>query len=146
VSNMRTLQDGKAQIGFYISQTLYEAYEGTGAFKKPKKKLRAIMSTIPFYLQMLVSQDSSIHSVKDLDGKRISPSKRGFGTELEFRRLLPFYGLSYEKIEQTGGEVLYRNYNDGAMMFMDGHLDELTAGSPAPHPPFTRIATTHAIR
>ncbi|MGH8128159.1 MAG: TAXI family TRAP transporter solute-binding subunit [Gammaproteobacteria bacterium] len=146
VANMRTLQAGKAEIGFDISQTLYEAYTGTGDFTKRADKLRAIMSTIPFYLQMAVSKNGPIQSATDLVGKRISPSKKGFGAELEFRRLLPFYSLSYEKIEQAGGQVLYRNYNDGAMMFLDGHLDEITAGSPAPHPPFTRIATTHPIR
>jgi uncharacterized protein len=146
VSNMRTLQQGKAEIGFYISQTLYEAYSGTGAFNEKADKLRAIMSTNPFFLQMVVHEDSQIHSVKDLIGKRISPAPKGFGAELEFQRLLPFYGLSYDKIEQAGGQVLFRNYDDGAKMFMDGHLDEISTGSPAPHPPFSEIAATHKIR
>lgn len=146
VANMRTVQQGKAEIAFAIYQTLVEAYKGEGAYETEHDKLRVMLSTTPFFQQIVVRADSPIESLKDMAGKRVSPSQKGFGGEIAFARLLDIVGLSYEKIEAEGGQVLFRNYDDGANMFMDGHLDVINTGSPAPHPSYSQIAAQHDIR
>lgn len=146
VANMRTVQAGKAEIAFAIYQTLYEAYEGQGAYDRKHDKLRLIMSTTPFFQQVVVRKNSPIKSFRDMAGKRITPSAKGMGGELTFSRLLELHGLDYKQVESAGGQVLFRNYDDGAKMFMDGQVDVINAGSPAPHPPFSQIAAQHDIR
>ena len=146
VSNMKSLQSGKAEFGYMICSTVAHALKGTGPFKKKLGKLRAVMALAPITFHVLVRDDSDIKSIKDLEGKRISPGKKGFTTGETFLALLPEYGLSAESIKKKGGKLLWLDYSDATQMMRDGLVDSLVNAASIPHTNYIELSTAFKLR
>lgn len=146
VSNMKTLQSGKAEFAYMITSTVAEAVNGIGSFDKKYDGVRTVMALAPMYNHLVVRADSDIKSYEDLAGKRISPGKKGFTTAATFQAILKAMGSSEEKIEDAGGSVHWLDYSDAAQNMRDGLLDAVFSTSALPHSTYVELSTAFDIR
>ena len=79
--NLNSMRSGNMDIGIAQSDWEYNAYNGTGTFKKigPMKNLRLIATMHKEYFSILARKDSGIRSINDLKGKRINIGAPGTG-------------------------------------------------------------------
>ncbi|MCX7179628.1 MAG: TAXI family TRAP transporter solute-binding subunit, partial [Proteobacteria bacterium] len=86
----------KADVGFSMVDTAWEAYIGVDKFKEGKIPVRTLAVLYPNRTQIVTVEGSGINSMQDLKGKRISVGSPGSGTEILALRLLDAYGLTNE--------------------------------------------------
>ncbi len=116
------IHQGKFNIGFSLTDSTAEAWDGEGYFK-PTGQIRDIRSLMALYPQathLVVRADSDIKKVEDFRGKRVSPAARGLSNDIEAQRLLKLYGMGYNDVR-----VQFLSFEDAAVQFIDGHLDVL---------------------
>ena len=95
------LRQGKFNIGFSLTDSTADAWEGEGYFK-PTGQIRTIRSLMALYPQathIVVRADSDIKKIEDLRGKRVSPAARGLSNDIESQRLLKLYGMTYNDVK-----------------------------------------------
>ncbi|HEY6041876.1 MAG TPA: TAXI family TRAP transporter solute-binding subunit [Anaerolineae bacterium] len=98
VDNMKLIQNGKADLAFTLADTLFDAYQGQGAFKDGGKvPVRALAVLYSNYTHLVASDDSGIKTIADLKGKRVSVGPAGSGTETIANRILEAAGIDPEK-------------------------------------------------
>ncbi len=96
VDNCKLLGAKKSDIGFVIADTGYDAYKGTGVFKKPLP-LRVLTVIYPHKNHVVTLDGKGIKQVADLKGKRVSTGSPGSGTEVIALRILEAAGLDPQK-------------------------------------------------
>lgn len=95
--NLRNLQDGVIDIAMlnsdmgYFFYTSTESYEGAGS-----DQLRALFALPSAAMHIVVRENSDIHSVEDLKGKRVAVGLAGSGYELFASKVIANAGLSYD--------------------------------------------------
>jgi len=96
--NLNLLQTGRGEIAFTLADAAADAWKGDAeaGFPQPLKKLRAVASIYPNYIQIVASSESGVKTLADLKGKRISVGAPKSGTELNARTILKAAGLSYK--------------------------------------------------
>ncbi len=99
IDNMKLIRDGKADLAFVLSDTAFDAVKGNGKFAPPEKTADAKTLAVMYsnYTHIVVRDDSSIKTVADLKGKRVSVGSAGSGTEVIANRTLDVYGLDPER-------------------------------------------------
>ena len=131
VENLRMVAAGQIESGIAQSDIVSWAYAGTGIFaaEEPLKNLRAIASLFPESLQLVVRDDSAIHTLRDLRGKRISLGQPASGTVADARVVLAAAGLTEKDItaEYLRPGVAANNVKDGTL---DGFF--IIGGVPVP--------------
>lgn len=142
VENMGLIMRGDADMALALADTVYQAYTGTGDFETRQiEATRALASMYPNAVQLVTLAESDIHSLADLEGKRVSVGAPGSGTELNARALLEANGISYDDFTPQRF-----NFNETADAIRDGDID---AGFWSVGPPTSSImnlATTRDIR
>ena len=122
---------GQIESGIAQSDIVSWAYAGTGIFaaEEPLKNLRAIASLFPESLQLVVRDDSAIHTLRDLRGKHISLGQPASGTVADARVVLAAAGLTEKDItaEYLRPGVAANNVKDGTL---DGFF--IIGGVPVP--------------
>jgi uncharacterized protein len=118
------VNSGEIDVGFCNSLELIESFAGTGSFdKRPNPKLRQIATLYPLVTGLFVRADSSIQSVKDLKGKKIT---YGFTSQEVIKTtvdaMLATQGLSISDMQP----VLVPNLIRGVEEFMAGRVDVAT--------------------
>jgi uncharacterized protein len=100
VENLRLIGDGRIESGFAQADLAGWAYKGIRDFADsgPMPKLRAIASLFPEAAHLVVRADSSIRSLADLSGKRVSLGEQGSGTAADARVLLAAAGFGEKDI------------------------------------------------
>jgi len=121
VENLNLLEQGRGELAFALADSVADAWNGDeeAGFKKPLKKLRAIASTYPNYIQIVASDESGIKTLADLKGKRISVGAAKSGTELNARAIFAAAGLKYEDM----GKVEYLPYAESVELIKNRQLD-----------------------
>jgi len=131
VENLRMVAAGQIESGIAQSDIVSWAYAGTGIFaaEEPLKNLRAIASLFPESLQLVVRDDSAIHTLRDLRGKHISLGQPASGTVADARVVLAAAGLTEKDItaEYLRPGVAANNVKDGTL---DGFF--IIGGVPVP--------------
>ena len=107
------------------------AYKGIGDFagSGPMPRLRAIASLFPEAAHLVVRADSSIHSLANLSGKRVSLGESGSGTAVDARVLLAAAGLGENDFTRK-----YLRPGPAAEELKAGTIDAffLVGGTPVP--------------
>jgi uncharacterized protein len=85
VENLLRLRDGRADIALTLADTALDAVEGREAFQRPVP-LRALAQIYRSYVQVVTLRGSSIRSLADLRGKRVSVGSPDSGTEVVAER------------------------------------------------------------
>jgi TRAP transporter TAXI family solute receptor len=124
--NIQLMAKDEAEVGF-ADGLYFFAYEGRGLFEgNAQKNLRALAPLYAEPIHFLVPKGSSIKTVADLKGKRVSTGAVGSGTEATAKTLLRVAGLDPDKdlrCEPLG-------LSDTASAMADKHIDAaLTVGA-----------------
>ena len=121
VENLNLLQAGRGELALALGDSVSDAWNGVedAGFKAPLKKLRAIASAYPNYIQIVASADSGIQTLADLKGKRVSVGAPKSGTELNARSIFKAAGLSYEDL----GKVEFLPYAESMELIKNRQLD-----------------------
>ena len=131
VENLRMIAADQIESGIAQSDIAGWAYAGAGIFAAdgPMKELRAIANLFPEVVQIVVRGDSSIRSLSDLRGKRISLGQMGSGTLADARVILAAAGLGEKDLsaEYLRPGVAAANITEGTL---DGFF--LIGGTPVP--------------
>ncbi|MCE9663188.1 TAXI family TRAP transporter solute-binding subunit [Halomonas sp. M5N1S17] len=139
VENMGLIMRGDADLALALADTVYQAWSGTGDFEgRQIENIRALASVYPNAVQLVTLADSDVHSLADLEGKRVSVGAPGSGTELNARALLEANGISYDDFTPQR-----LNFNETADAIRDGDID---AGFWSVGPPTSSILNLAATR
>jgi TRAP transporter TAXI family solute receptor len=95
VQNVQGIQSGEFESGLCQADIGYLAFTGSGIFEgqEPYGDLRSIANLYPEAVHLVVRSDSSIRSVADLRGLRVSVDLEGSGTKADAELILKAYGL-----------------------------------------------------
>lgn len=126
VKNAREIQTGRLHAGVVFTWGAEDAANGAGVYEVPHDKLRHVATLYPVAWQAAVPRSSDIHSISDLNGKRVSFGNRGeSGIELA-EAILDAYDMSFEGIAQGGGQIIYVGMGQAVDLMQNRQLD-LTA-------------------
>jgi hypothetical protein len=141
IDNCLLVGRGKAELGFTMGDTAWEAYQGTGKFKE-KIPLRAVAVIYPNSMHLVTVEGKGIGSVPDLKGKRVSTCSPGSGTEIMALRLLEAYEMNVDKDMKR--DRLGASESAGAIK--DKKIDAYFWVSGLPTPSVTELGATPGIK
>lgn len=128
VENIKRIAAGEMELGFVISTSAYEAYNGGEDFAEPFTSLRVVAPLHPNVTHVLVGATSPIEKIEELRGRRVSVGAPGSGTEQVARHILEAHGLDYRAIRPQ-----YLSFSESVSALADGAIDAaiISAGYPA---------------
>ena len=140
-ANVMELQDGNAELAFCQSDVMAYAYNGTNLFEETGK-VDCFSTVAALYMEQvqIVTTDSSIKTVADLKGKRVSIGSAGSGVYFNAIDILGAYGLTENDIVPT-----YQSFGDSANDMKDGKIDAAFIVAGAPTTAITDLATTKDV-
>lgn len=141
VDNLKLISTGKADFGFSMADSSYDALTGTGKFKD-KAPVRALMVLYPQPLVIATIEGTGINLVADLKGKRVSTGAPGSGTEVMSLRLLEAYGLDPNKDVTRERLSLAESVN----ALKDKKIDALMWSGGVPTAGLTDLASTPGVK
>src|SRR5712692_10092114 len=100
IENLRLINSGQLESGFAQADLAGWAYTGVNVFAEagPLRRLRTIASLFPEAAHLVVRAESTIHSLADLKGKRVSLGELGSGTAADAAVVLAAAGLGDKDI------------------------------------------------
>ncbi|MDQ0253305.1 TRAP transporter TAXI family solute receptor [Evansella vedderi] len=142
VENIRNLSENR--IGWIIAQNevAYFAYKGENEYEgREFEEISSLFATIDGWVQIFVSADSEIQSVSDFEGKRIGVGAPGSGGETTSRRVLDFYGLTFDDIQAE-------RISDGEMVeaLSDGTIEGFISTHPLNSAPLMDLVSSTDVR
>ena len=142
VENINLIIEGKADLAITMSDSIDQAYNGTGAFegKGAKTNLRALMGLYPNYVQLVTTDKSGITKFEDLKGKKVGIGAPNSGVELNARMMYEAHGMTYED-----SKVDYLNYGEAIDQMKNGLIDAAFVTSGIPNATVMELGTTHKI-
>ena len=141
MAQVLVLLENEADIATVMGYQTSDAYKGIGDWKdKPFPEVRLLLQGDPCGWVIAVLEDSSIHSIKDLVGKRVVVGKMGFVADDITRRLFKVLDISYDKITP-----LYLGNEDAAAGLLAGKADAYISMS-TPSQTITEMTLAHNIR
>ncbi len=138
VQNMQLVGAGKAEVGFTMADTAWDAYQGQDKFKDNKQPVRALVVFYPNITHVVTVEGKGIEKMADLKGKRISTGAPGSGTEIMAFRILEAYGIDKDK--DVKRERL--SIAESVSALKDGKIDALIWVGGNPTPGITDLAAT----
>jgi len=138
VENMKLVGGGKAEVGFTMADTAWDAYQGLDKFKEGKQPVRALVVFYPNHMQVVTVEGKGINTVADLKGKRISTGSPGSGTEVMAFRLLEAAGIDKDKDVKRERLSIAESVN----ALKDGKIDAFVWVGGVPTPAVTDLAAT----
>lgn len=138
VDNMKLVGAGKAEVGFSMADTAWDAYQGQDKFKDNKQAVRALVVFYPNLTHVVTVEGKGINTMADLKGKRISTGAPGSGTEVMAFRILEAYGIDKDKDVKRERLSVAESVN----ALKDGKIDALIWVGGVPTPAITDLAAT----
>ena len=128
VENMNRIANGAMDIGFSMATTVYEAFHGGAGFEQALSNLRIIAPLYANVVHVVVPDNSTLRSVGELGGKRVSVGAPGSGTEQLARQLLMVYHITYDD-----ADIRYLSFRESVNALRDGAIDAaiICVGYPA---------------
>lgn len=142
VENINLILDSKADLAITMSDSIAQAYEGTGAFEgeEPKTDLRALTGLYPNYVQLVTTESSGIRNFEDLKGKKVGIGAPNSGVELNARMMYEAHNMTYED-----STVDYLNYGEAIDQMKNGLIDAAFVTSGIPNATIMELGTTSDI-
>jgi TRAP transporter TAXI family solute receptor len=146
ISNILSVNDGDAEIGFSYAHTAANGMNGTGKFSKPQKNVMHLATLYGSMFQVAVREDSPIKSFEDMKGANISPGKAKWTGTAFAEAILKEYGISFDSIRENGGTVHHVSYTESVALMKDGHIDVFMAATNMPQASFLELEQSPGIR
>ncbi|MCX5909846.1 MAG: TAXI family TRAP transporter solute-binding subunit, partial [Deltaproteobacteria bacterium] len=142
VANVNLISRGEVESGIAQNNVALAAYAGDKEqWKTPQVKgLRTITALFPETVHIVAGAKSGIKSVYDFKGKRIIVGDKGSGTEMDSRRFLEAFGLTYNDIQP-----IYVYYAAAVQRMQDEQADALFWTAGVPISSIIEIATTKDV-
>lgn len=143
VENIYLINSGKAELAFVMADAAVQAYQGEGPFADlgELKDLRAMAVLYPNYLQVVTIEETGISSIADLEGKRVSVGSPNSGVELNARKILATYGLTYDDLT-----VDYFSFSEAVEQLKNGIVEAAFINSGIPIPSIMDLSATHNVK
>ncbi len=140
--NTAKVSRGKAELGFAMADTVADAYNGQGNFKKFKalKNIRAVASLYPNYMQIVTTKSANIQTLGDLRNKDLAVGALGSGTEIMAKRILEAAGLTYDDVNAD-----FLSFSEGIEGIKNGTTDVAFLSSGYPNSGIMELAATDDI-
>ena len=142
ISNVRGVDEGKAQIGLANSSTTVDGIEGRPPYPKKVTNVCQLANLYPQYWQMVVRADANVDSFADVKGKSLTTQAKGNTGELLTALVLKLNGLSYESLAKLN----YNSYTESVALMKDGHAQVFTLGTTAPASAIMDLASARDIK
>lgn len=128
VENISRISDGDLDLGFAVGTSVFEAYYGGRDFDEPFSTLRVVAPLYPNLTHVLVPTASTVQSLSDLRGRRVSVGPAGSGTEQVAQQVLEAVGVGYDDIDER-----HLAFSESASALANGEIDAaiLSVGYPA---------------
>jgi TRAP transporter TAXI family solute receptor len=140
--NARLIHAGKAQIGLFGGDTIYNAYHGKNNFEGQKIDLRSIARIYSNPFHIVVLKDSGINKIEDLEGKSVAVGKPGSGTSAKAEILLGEHGLKFgDNIKEE-----YLGFKEGSEGLIDGIVDAVIISVGLPSGSVQELGASHEIK
>lgn len=137
--NFRKMATGERQIGFSCFDVAYRAVNGTGEFEgEAVPELRHLFGYTVVELNFVVTEDSGVTSLEELEGKRFSPGSRGTTTEISAESALTALGITpdyyrgsaVDAVEAIKNREIIGYVKAGVGFGLDGTTQEIAATQP----------------
>ena len=140
-ANIQLIDVEEADLAIVQNDVMYYAYTGTDLFEE-EGAYDTFSSVAGLYDEtvQIVTCDSSIQSVADLNGKTVSVGDAGSGTEFNAKQILEAYGMTFDDIN-----VVNASFGDSADSLKDGKIDAAFIVAGAPTTAVVDLATTKDI-
>ena len=149
-SNLSLLSSGDTVIAHSQSDTIHEALLGEGSFPEKLSGFYSVASVMESVLHVAVSSDVPVNSFAELIEQKyplkVSVGTQGSGIESLFRKILSYYGVTYDDIASWGGKVEYLNIGDASTLFTDGQLNAVAVLAGVPYSSISEIAASREIK
>ena len=138
-ANIEDLSAGDVQLGFVQSDVMSYAYNGERLFDA---KVEGFSVVAALYMEQvqIVTTNSKIASVADLEGKKVSIGAVGSGVYFNAIDVLEAYGLTEDDIKPV-----YQSFGDSAESLKDGKIDAAFIVAGAPTTAITDLATSGSV-
>jgi len=141
IANVRSIEEGKTDIGIGNSISTVDAVAGRPPFNKPHANVCNIATLYPQYYQLVVPVEAGINSVKDMKGKGVTTQQRGNTGEMITAQLLQVNGLSYNDVKAS-----FVSYTDSVNQMKDGHAAAFGLGTTIPAGAIMDLAAARDIK
>lgn len=142
ISNVRGVDEGKAQIGIGNSSTTVDGLEGRPPYPKKVTKVCQLANLYPQYFQVVALASAGVNTFADLKGKSLTTQPKGNTGELLTALVLKMNGLTYQSLSK----VNFNSYNESVSMMKDGNSQVFTLGTTAPSSAVMDLASARDIR
>lgn len=134
-ANVEDIAGNAVQLAFVQSDVMSYAYNGEKLFTEKVEDFSVVAA---LYLEQvqIVTLDSSIKTVADLEGKTVSIGAKGSGVYFNALDILGAYGLTESDIKAE-----YLNFGDSTDSLKDGKIDAAFVVSGAPTPAVQDLST-----
>lgn len=142
VENMRLLGQKEVELAFVQNDIAEYASKGTFMFEGSKvENLQGLATLYNETVQIVVPADSSISTVADLAGKRVSVGAPGSGVEANALQVLEIYGLTFDDLKSE-----HLSFGDSVSKIQDGNLDAAFVTAGAPTSAVTELSATKGVK
>jgi len=140
VDNLILIGRGSSDIAFTLGDSALDAVEGRESFKE-KVDLRALAQIYDNYTQVVAKKGSSIKTIDDLKGKRVSVGAPNSGTEVIADRIFDAAGIDPKNgIKRQGLGV-----DESVQAMKDGSIDAFFWSGGLPTGAVTDLTTSEDI-
>ncbi|MBP2477315.1 TRAP transporter TAXI family solute receptor [Crossiella equi] len=132
VENLSLLAAGRAHLGFVSLDAMLSRQSA------PVQGVSAVGRLYDSFLHLVVPESSSLRTVKDLSGRRVSVGAAGSGTEYTVERLRRVSGISFNEVRL--------NQAESARQLEQGMIDAFFTLTGIPTPAILDVMTRVKIR
>ncbi|HZN86454.1 MAG TPA: TAXI family TRAP transporter solute-binding subunit [Burkholderiales bacterium] len=143
ISNVRGVDEGKAQIGLANSNTTVLGFQGAAPYPKKVTKVCQLANLYPQYFQVVAVADANVNSFADLKGKSVVTQPKGNTGELLTEQVLKLNGMTYQSLSKINFQA---SYNDAVSLVKDGHAQVFTLGTTAPASAVMDLASARDVK
>ncbi|MCE9685743.1 TAXI family TRAP transporter solute-binding subunit [Shewanella sp. AS16] len=140
VENIIKVSSGQQLVGIAMGDSVASAIQGRAPFRKPLD-VAVLFALYPNVVQFIVPADSSINTIADLKGKKISVGAPGSGTRVGSTAILEALG-----IHQGDFKAQSLNYTATTNALANGQIDAGVIIGSAGVGAITELALTRDIR
>jgi len=137
--NIRRLVSGELDLALANAAITYFAVRGEASWDSPQE-VRTVMTLAPNVAMFLTPQDSSVRSIEDLTGRRVTVGPAGAGFEDFLGPILEAHGLGFDDFT-----ALNAIQSTAVGMLADGSADVAYLGGVVPTASVTQAASGQDI-
>ena len=147
VGNCRAVERREFDMGWTFTATAYDAYHGLSVFDGVRhENLRHFISLFPSYFHIAVPAASNIHTIQDIEDKRISILTSMDTANRVGRAIFASYGITESTLREKGGAFYEVDLADSAELLRDNHIDVVIDHVGIPNAVFSDLAFRPGIR